>query len=445
MIVVLAACIGVSNTADPAVVIWSYRVVASLLYVGTGILLLRTLKARGVHRTFQYLFVVLFLFESKTTIFSSNGMETPAFLFFLALLIYLLISNPTPNVYKLALCYAALVFTRPDGALYGLILFVAYFVFLNRDRRTVELLAKVAFLAFLLYLPWFVFSWWYFGNPVPHTVVAKSIEPHAPDLLSVVRIWFRGMTMTYLPVYHEFGGWPVWMWFVAAGVGFASLTLWLLPAVDAFTKFTSCSLFALLCYFYFILIYPWYLPPIAILSLLALCSVRVGTSGKILIGARVILILLLGILETYTFVRGLEQMRVQQMLIEEGTRKQIGLWLRNRVKPGETIFLEPMGYIGYYSGARIRDYPGLVSPEVVKIRQNGRMGLVAVLPELKPDWAVLRIRDIRAAGKSSTIRSKYAVIQVFSIQRELETFKHTRGLPFLKYDSVFYILRKKPD
>ena len=86
------------------------------------------------------------------------------------------------------------------------------------------------------------------------------------------------------------------------------------------------------------------------------------------------------------------QMRVQQREIEEGNRKQIGLWLRQHAAaPTDTVFLEPLGYIGYYSQLKMLDIPGLSAPEVMAAERKLKSVAPAdLIPELRPDWLVLR-------------------------------------------------------
>ena len=53
-------------------------------------------------------------------------------------------------------------------------------------------------------------------------------------------------------------------------------------------------------------------------------------------------------------------MRLQQAIIEDGSRRAVGLWLRQNAGPGDTVFLESLGYIGYFSNLKTYDFPGLV-------------------------------------------------------------------------------------
>src|SRR5213075_2971093 len=90
------------------------------------------------------------------------------------------------------------------------------------------------------------------------------------------------------------------------------------------------------------------------------------------------------------------EMRVQQRVIEDGGRKIIGEWLRAHATPGDRVFLEPLGYIGYYSRLKAYDYPGLTSREVVTAIQEGATGYPELIARLKPTrlfFALWRSRD----------------------------------------------------
>jgi hypothetical protein len=74
------------------------------------------------------------------------------------------------------------------------------------------------------------------------------------------------------------------------------------------------------------------------------------------------------------------EMRVQQRVIEDDGRKIIGEWLRANAAPGDRIFLEPLGYVGYYSHLKAYDYPGLTSREVVTAIREGATTIPSLLP-----------------------------------------------------------------
>jgi len=56
----------------------------------------------------------------------------------------------------------------------------------------VRALLRAAGVCALLYLPWFLFAWAYYGSPVPQTVVAKGIgyaaRPGVEALAEIVEI-----------------------------------------------------------------------------------------------------------------------------------------------------------------------------------------------------------------------------------------------------------------
>jgi hypothetical protein len=80
----------------------------------------------------------------------------------------------------------------------------------------------------------------------------------------------------------------------------------------------------------------------------------------------------------------------QQQEFENGLRKPLGLWLRDNAKPGSKVFLEPLGYIGYFAGKEliVWDEIGLVNPTVVECRKNDNGWYTKSLKALKPDYIV---------------------------------------------------------
>jgi hypothetical protein len=63
--------------------------------------------------------------------------------------------------------------------------------------------------------------------------------------------------------------------------------------------------------------------------------------------------------------------RDYQMYRNESSLKEVGLWLKANTPSEATILLEPLGYIGYYSGRRMFDDAGLVTPKAVALLLQG--------------------------------------------------------------------------
>ena len=129
--------------------------------------------------------------------------------------------------------------------------------------------------------------------------------------------------------------------------------------------------------------YPWYFPPIAFLGILVVsrglpvAAQRVTQHRAGAIVARCLQgVFMLGLLAV--FVLASYQIRVQQKVCEDGTRVPVGRWLKEHAGPKETIYLECLGYVGFFSEGRMLDYPGLASPEVVKLRKETGGAFIAV-------------------------------------------------------------------
>ena len=65
------------------------------------------------------------------------------------------------------------------------------------------------------------------------------------------------------------------------------------------------------------------------------------------------------------------RIRAVQSDRHQASLQAIGLWLRARGPAGASVLLEPLGIIGYTSDLRMIDEVGLVSPEVVALKQRG--------------------------------------------------------------------------
>jgi hypothetical protein len=138
--------------------------------------------------------------------------------------------------------------------------------------------------------------------------------------------------------------------------------------------------------------------------------------------------------------------RVQQRVIEDGGRKIIGEWLRANAAPGDRVFLEPLGYIGYYSHLKTYDYPGLSSWEVVTAIREGATTYPELIARLKPDWLVLRPVEIEEQRLTqASMCTHYRIAKVIDHRRELKAIPFLPGRGWLEYDSQFVIFQRVND
>jgi hypothetical protein len=137
------------------------------------------------------------------------------------------------------------------------------------------------------------------------------------------------------------------------------------------------------------------------------------------------------------------QMKVQEAEVEMGNRKRVGDWLHEHVRPGDRVYLEPAGYIGYFSGAHVLDWPGLVSPEVVRLRKQGydRFDLEG---QLRPEWFVLRPFEAEAMEDKDYFRD-YEEAAVFDVTDRVgeQAYPALPGRSYLLFDAKFTVYRRK--
>ena len=146
-------------------------------------------------------------------------------------------------------------------------------------------------------------------------------------------------------------------------------------------------------------------------------------------------------------VQSAKQLKLHQAIIENGTRREIGLWLREHAAPSDTVLLEPLGYIGYFSGLKTYDVPGLSSREVVEV--ESRLGVVsarvwgAIAAELHPEWLVLRPQEIDSITRSHPhlLEEQYERTREFNVSDQVASLA-IYGRYYLDLDSVFTVFRR---
>jgi hypothetical protein len=434
---------------EPA--LWLFRAVSILAYAGAAWLVFARLRKSGTFEACTWLFLLLYLADVKSAAFTTNGMETGFMLLFVAWAIYLL-GEPDGSWLARGLSWAGLMWTRPDGCIYIAVLCLAQILF-GRGRRVALCvsLARSAAVCAAIYGPWFVWAWIYYGSPVPNTILAKSLY-HSRSYTRFFEIvlekkfrdnFWRSGTLVYAPVYFTsfYRGWPAWMGTACASLSLAISLYWLLPVDDRLGRMTSFSYLLLCLYETFVPeIFPWYLPPLALfgsVTIARMCYAIVRRFARWRWPVYALVSVIPAVM-AYEFVQTARQMRVQQLVIEDHGRKQIGLWLREHCRPGDLVVLESLGYIGFFSGCRIEDFPGLVSSRVVQLRREGAVALVDLVEKLKPAYAVLRGRQ----REEMMPFGEYRLVQSFDVRDELRAYSDIPGRDYLDFDAVYLVYRR---
>lgn len=464
------------NRSDAAA-LWLFRVMCAGAFgaavVGLGSFALRQRYGRiGVA-----VLLGLFMTDAKSVDFSINGMETAWMLLFLAWMLEAAGRDGVGAWRRLGLAWAGLMWTRPDSFVYIGAFALARWLFPFGDerpaarRRWMVACLKAGGLTTVIYLPWIVFAGLYYGTPVPHTIAAKSMinDPVTlGSLLSTVATFPLGalegrlaLDSTFLPAYSDMGGWPGWITMIGRMLGMVCALVWLAPGVRSEAKAASFTFFCAQIFLWRFPNhpFPWYLPSATLFAIVTLSGLvdqglrfaswlettkgaeRIGRGLRLYLAAGVVLLIAGSGALLWSVAR---QAEAHQRLVEDGNRRQVGLWLRENAGPGDTVFMEPLGYIGYFSGLKTLDFPGMSAPETVAARKLFTNDFPMIISWLEPTWLVLRPHEIDGVvGRDRGIAGgSYRVVKTFSVADEVQKLD-VSGLPYLLFDSQFVILQRQ--
>lgn len=472
-----------TGNKNDQVVLWIYRVISATTLAAGLVLLLRVTSKLHQHRLATLLTMALVGLDAKVVDFTINGQETGLQVFFLALTIHGMFVSGARQWWRLGLGWAGLMWTRPDSCVYIAALGLSALIFRPTDaavptrKEWWKVFLKAGLICTAVYLPWFAWAWSYYGSPIPHTVLAKdtNLSPLTPFGLLWELLLFpfsllardANVVWVFMPTYSWGGGWPLTQQGVCAGLALVASLAWAIPLLRPTTRMFSLAF----CLGLFFLskvvrgVVPWYLPPAEILGYMTLGLLfdellgftkripDLGWSrgwfrhcGRVL--SIVAITLMTG--QAVVTVCMAREMAVQQEIIENGLRREIGLGLRENARsPNDTVFLEPLGYIGYYSQLKMLDWPGLSSKEVVETRRRlGPEKENQTYLELKPDWMVLRpfeARKVNPMVDTTHLRELYDLIKVFDASEKVAAIRWLPGRDYLKNDQTFLILRRKAE
>lgn len=456
-----ALCTFVVGADHETFALWLFRVVNAGLLATAALLLWRRAATLQLGALGRVLLFGLLLGDAKLTDFSTNGMETAVLVFFLLFLWSELEGPMPPRIGRLALGVAGLMWTRPDACVLGAAILLPQVLIRGgnseRLRTRWPQLWRGVLLGGGLYLPWFAWAWWYYGTPVPHTVTAKSAYMAPAQLSALLKLPLQtllgdSMLMDlFMPSYWVFGGWPESLRIVPhALVGIATFA-WVVPRFSPTARRASLAVFIGMFYVCSIILFPWYVPPWTVLAAIAIAFAldelyaaavqarRRLVAAMLRVAATVILAVQLGI-----FAATAWQMRIQQRHVENAVRRDVGEWLRRHAAPGDTVFLEPLGYIGYFSQLKTYDFPGLSSPEVVAVVRQGSRRYADIIGRLAPNWVVLRPHEAARPEFAATgVLNAYELARAWDGVPTLDTFQFLPGRPWVEAEARYLLFRRR--
>jgi len=358
----------------------------------------------------------------------------------------------------LGLCLLA----RPD-MVFWVVIAGTYLLFTQR-LATVRAIIPAA----VVYLPWLIFTTSYYGSPFPNTMMAKYVAcrglwwTHRNLTLPAALSHVLGATRyDFLPLGPCFGGhgtrfvtfaYGYWISYAMSFSAFIAVCLILLQRRK---QLLPCAMFVLLYSGYYVFLAPgvasWYLVPLAAVTVL-LSTYGIGRTigflkdpdfrrySGVFISATYLIFTVTVIPSNFNTDRQI------QVYIEDGVRKEIGLYLSTVMEKDQSVGCECLGYIGYYSRRTVYDYPGLCNPRVVeylKTMEPSQRCLYSMLEYFKPDYIVLRDHEYESfkerGGVDPWVLRDYQVLRWF----EADPAK-TKDIFGIEYnaDTSFVVLQR---
>jgi hypothetical protein len=303
-----------------------------------------------------------------------------------------------------------------------------------------------------LCLPWFLFSLFYFGDIVPQSLHAKlrlyDFDPGASG-------------RQFLSLFTPIGESRPAMILLKSFIGIFMLTGFI-AVLKKHRQLLPLAIFVVAYCCAFVVsgatIFRWYLVPAVFAGYLIIATgvewfltlllLKLREGPQITLTMRIVAGAILVLANGLILVHRADRF-AQIQGIEDGLRKNIGLWLHDHAREGQRVFLEPAGYIGYYAGPQIRilDEVGLVTPEVVAIRRSGSGWYVPALQALDPDYIVQYSYNL---DHNETEGSKIALFAneddrrwFGSNYREIKRFDRTGSFPSIDEKEKSYVLLQK--
>ncbi len=347
----------------------AWGVVLSLVALG---LIVRTLdREPGVGRVSAWAFGVFFAVFPLFSAHAVLGMETSLFLCALAAAVAF---RGTARPWGHGVALAVLALTRPEG----FVLALALAVFAAGRARIVFAVVTSLALGALVVI---------YGSPVPQSFIAKAttygvgMRPFALD-------WIEGFVPAFL--------FPRWQNLLEAqhlfpmaivGLPAALTALWTLGRRRTWSPtlaFAVAGLAVLTAYVVFDVPYfGWYFVlPVAAWAVAAAAGLPMVTRSRLVWAA-----LGVYVLSDAPYLAGLYVGRA-------GAEVRLFVAAADRLASASggrgTVFLEPIGHIGYRTGLTVIDEVGLVSPDVPRRRKAGAGWYGDVIRERRPEYLVVR-------------------------------------------------------
>lgn len=384
--------------------------------------------------------------------FSISGMETSLAV---ALLLGALLSYLERRKRLLPILLALAFLTRPEASL--LIVLVLLGFMTSREWRSAY---HTMLVVGALLTPWLIFALVYFGNPVPHSILAKSTHVYQWGWSETASIFLSHLGFLFLgyPLARAAGAsWPGAVpqigaaagWVFAAilalaqgGIMFIGARALIRTRRDAWPLLAFPVVYG--CAFLVsttghVLIFPWYLAPLTPFYLLfmlgGIAAVARAVRRPPLEGA---LFTLLALAEVTGWqLRAPEPAKPLDVVVgREEEYRSLALHFKDEFGTGKLVAASEIGAFGYFSNAHILDTVGLVSPEALKyypLPTDLYSGVYAIPPDLVRDTQPAYVVTMEVFIENGLSKDPQFIEEYFEIYRKpSEAYGGTNLLVFVR-------------
>lgn len=284
--------------------------------------------------------------------------------------------------------------TRGEGVLMGIPLLIHYIF--RQKRLPFNMAAGFLFIM----LPWFIFSLYTFGSPLPSTLSAKIAQGESglwPLFLRGTKEWIKGFTVGSDVYVGLPADWRYLLLLPMLVIGTVSL-IWYRP-VQWWTILVWSALqiigYSLL---FSVPFYHWYIAPL-LLSLVVISGFGTQTMFNLLLGTlwskrhkilswTILLTISLGLFTPVLFatLNFLKNHHYSYPNPAEAIYRKTGEWLAANTPPKSSVGYFEIGFLGYYSRRPIVDPVGLVNPGVTE--RIAQRDFLWALQHYKPDYII---------------------------------------------------------
>lgn len=359
------------------------------LFLAANVLLLWWLVVRLGYGDWAWLVPLVFVAD-PAIVSLATGMESAAFMAFILATLWALGSD---RPIWTAVLLAAAVLTRLDGLILALLVGLIRLGSLVRGRedpkRWLVTSATQAGVFAVLVLPWFLFAWGYFGNPLPVTIAHKMAQPEAMGLPLFWKFFAENFAWDSKTGQVR----ALFLPFVIGAIVLGRerrTTFWLVEWCGLYlVVYTLAGMPAYLWYQF-----PLYVPAAAV-SVIGLASIgrwafRRPGSGAFLAGTIALAIIaacfVFQVWEPWRYLPRCAAAAPDSPLRDCKRYGAVGRYLAEEAPPDAVVAAFEVGLIGYYSKRQILDLTGLIAPLSDAER---RLNSLALVLARRPDYLVM--------------------------------------------------------